>query len=444
MIVVRILLGVFLLLASGPSWSENYVYVKTGSSEVIDIAQPFGRFLIGNPDVLEVTPINESSFYILAKAPGRTTIQIFAANKTDLLQTLSVQTGPDLDGLKRAFGRLVPDAKVNVYFENTSLQLVGSVPDEEAKALIVAAAEGMTGIAPVNGLVVDQPRQVRLKVRFLEVSRSLNGDLGIGINLSGQSGNNSMQASTFSLTGGALGQLSIIDSTINIDLVLKALEEQGYAKFLAEPTLTALSGQDASFLAGGEVPVTRTDDAGKTETIYKEYGIKLNFKPVVNASGMITLTLAPEVSQVDFINLLGGMPTFTTRRASTTVEMQDNQSIVLAGLYQSNESRAKSAVPGLSNLPVIGALFRDSRLRGTESEIMIVITPALSFVTTKDDLALRKIENSDAATPDAFFGTGQIEAAGYDLRSLLDGVGITGNFGPMIHENGRGIFNGKN
>ena len=93
--VVRILFGIFFLLISGPSWSENFVYVKTGSSEVIDIAQPFGRFLIGNPDVLDVTPINESSFYILAKAPGRTAIQIFAANNTDLLQTLSVQTGSD-------------------------------------------------------------------------------------------------------------------------------------------------------------------------------------------------------------------------------------------------------------------------------------------------------------------------------------------------------------
>jgi pilus assembly protein CpaC len=175
------------------------------------------------------------------------------------------------------------------------------------------------------------------------------------------------------------------------------------------------------------------------------HGGRLTFTPVVDGDEHITLTLTPEVSQVDFGNLANGLPSFTTRRASTTVELLDQQSIILAGLYQNNQSRNKSVVPLLSKLPVLGALFRDSQLRGNESEVMIIITPSLSFVTTQENLQLRQIENSAPSSSSSFFRRGQMEAlANYSLQDMLDGTGITGPFGPMLTPKHDGILYGKN
>lgn len=440
---INMIAAVIWILSTGVAAAQEDRYIETGASEVVTLNEPFGRFLIGDPTVADITPINDTSFYILAKGNGKTNIQIFAANKTDLIQTLVVQIGPDLDMLRRTFARLAPNADVDVFFENTSLQLIGTVPDAETRDLLAGAAAGIAGVDPINGLIVDDPRQIRLKVRFLEVSRSLNGDLGVGLQLSGQSGKARATANTFTLAGGALGQLSIIDSAINIDVVLKALEEQGYAKFLAEPTLTSLSGEEASFLAGGEVPITTSNGDGSVETSYKQYGIQLTFRPVVDKDGRITLTLSPEVSQVDFGNLSNGMPSFTTRRASTTVQMRNQQSIVLAGLYQNNQSRGKSEVPAFANLPILGAFFRESSLRSQETEVLIVITPSLSTVTGSEHLFQKKLDQSQASSPDALFSNGFVESKGYDLGDLLKGKGITGSFGPMISNGGKGVLNGS-
>lgn len=230
---------------------------------------------------------------------------------------------------------------------------------------------------------------------------------------------------------------------MNIDASLKALEEQGYAKYLAEPTLTALSGEEAEFLAGGEVPITIVGSDGVASTQYKDYGIQLTFTPIVDQYGNITLNLAPEVSQVDFGNLSNGQPSFTTRRVSTTVELKDNQSLVLAGLYQKNDSRGTTTVPGLADLPIIGGMFRGVQLRGGDSEIIIIVTPSLSSTALKNNLSVKKINDSEASVPLDLLNNGVLESRGYDLGDLIAGKNIAGPFGPMTNTNGIGLLSGK-
>ena len=209
--------------------------------------------------------------------------------------------------------------------------------------------------------------------------------------------------------------------------------------------MTALSGQEASFLAGGEVPIVTTDGDGKSRTEYKPYGIQLFFKPSVDKNGTITLFLSPEVSQLDFKNSVNGLPTITTRRATTTVEMKNRQSLVLAGLYQNIDTRSKSEVPALAELPIIGSLFRNSSSSEQETEVMIVITPSLSFVTTQEELeGVAGLEESRAAEPTQFMIDGILENRGYSLSDLLKGIELTGPFGPMMHQSGVGVFKGAN
>ncbi len=428
-------LVLMVLLSVTSTWAKTL-------SEVINIAAPFGKFLIGNPDIAEITPIDDQSFYVWAKQNGRTSIQIFRANQVDILEKITLQVGPDLGAVRQTISNLAPEARVKVSFVNTSLQLQGTVPDTETEALLLSAIEGMTGVTPINALKITSAEQVQLKVRFVEVSRSLNGNLGVGVQLSGQNGDDRYNAQSFELSGFALGNLSLIDASINIDLALKALEEAGYANFLAEPTLTALSGKTADFLAGGEVPVTMNKDGGVT-TEYKSYGIQLKFTATVDQNGEITLDLAPEVSQVDFGNMSNGQPSFTTRRASTTVKMRDGESLVIAGLYQNNDSRNKSTVPGLGKLPLMGGLVRNTESRSTSTEVMIVVTPSLSTQQTAEQLRLKRLENSQASTPTQLYQTGLLERTPYDFQDLLSGKHIRGDFGPMLRPNGRGILNGQ-
>jgi pilus assembly protein CpaC len=434
---------VYILIQSSSALAEeDAFYLSGGQSLIINVDQNFGRIILGDPELIEAVPIDKTSFYLVAKKNGKTTIQVFAENKVDLIRTFVVQSGPDLKAIETTLSRIAPTSDIQIYFENAALQMVGRVPDLETKDLVVEAVRAITDVTPLSALRLDRPKQVHLKVRFIEVSRSLNGDISLGLNGSLARSGSSLSFGNLAMKD-AFATVSIIDSVLNIEASLKALEEQGYAKYLAEPTLTALSGEEAEFLAGGEVPITTVGSDGVASTQYKDYGIKLTFTPIVDQYGNITLTLAPEVSQVDFGNLSNGQPSFTTRRVATTVELKDNQSLVLAGLYQKNDSRAKTAVPGLADLPIIGGMFRGSQLRGGDSEIIIIVTPSLSKMELKDNLSIKKINSSYPSDPNNLINNGILESSGYDLEDLISGKNIFGPFGPMIKINGIGLLNGN-
>lgn len=173
----------YFLIQTSSAWAqEDAYYLSEGQSLIINVDQNFGRIIIGDPDLIEVVPINKTSFYLVGKESGKTTIQVFAENKVDLIRTFLVQSGPDLRAMEMILTRIAPTSEIQIYFESAALQIVGRVPDLETKDLVVEAVTAIAGVAPLSALRLDRPKQVYLKVRFVEVSRSLNGDISFGLN----------------------------------------------------------------------------------------------------------------------------------------------------------------------------------------------------------------------------------------------------------------------
>ena len=198
---------------------------------------------------------------------------------------------------------------------------------------------------------------------------------------------------------------------------------------MATPTLTAISGATASFLAGGEVPVVVAADGG-SQVIYKTYGVTLEFTPYVQENGLIRLDLRPEVSVIDTSQ--GINPSFLTRRAQTTVELRDGESFVIAGLLQSEETRSVVGLPSLGELPVIGALFRNSTLKDNNTELLIVVTPTLTRPIPPNGSVNSPLENTQATQGADLFIDGRLERSTYGLVDLIRGTGVIGHYGPIL------------
>jgi pilus assembly protein CpaC len=226
---------------------------------------------------------------------------------------------------------------------------------------------------------------------------------------------------------------------------VKLLDEQGYAKYLAEPTLTALSGEAAEFHAGGEVQIvtgSRVDDNGQlvSTTEFKKFGTSLKFTPTVKIDGRIKLLLEPEVSSIDNINKYNELDTFDVRRAKTTVEMENNQTLIIAGLYQKRQDRRKKQVPGLGGIRTLGNLFRRSDSRDEETLVLFVVTPSYDAPDeAKQRRSVAAFEAAGAADAKDFYLRGYMEK-GFDVNDMMLGVGVAGRFGPMISSGGQGVF----
>ena len=235
----------------------------------------------------------------------------------------------------------------------------------------------------MNTLSVDSPQQVMLEVRFIEVSRTAGRALGVqwdvvskGVNFNTGP---AMAATSATPFGSLLGH--ILSGGTTADALVQALEDKGLARRLAEPNLVAMSGQTASFLAGGEFPFPIAQNLGQVSVEFKKFGVALNFTPLVLANGMINLKIEPEVSQIDTTTAIqtavGPVPSLVVRRASTNVELRDGQSFAVAGLMQRMSSDSARQLPWLGNVPVLGTLFRSASFEKNETELAIIVTPHL-------------------------------------------------------------------
>jgi pilus assembly protein CpaC len=235
----------------------------------------------------------------------------------------------------------------------------------------------------VNNMAISQPQQVMLEVRFLEASRNIGRDLGIQWNVVGRRFS-AMTGSGLASSGNTpFGTFlaSVLSGGVSADALIDALEQRGLARSLADPNLVALSGQTASFLAGGEFPFPVQGDQGRITVEFRKFGVGLKFLPVVLSDGLISLQIEPEVSQLDYTNVLtvGGLtvPGLVVRRANTTVQLRDGQSFAIAGLLQATSSNSANQLPWISDVPVIGALFRSASFARHETELAIIVTPHL-------------------------------------------------------------------
>lgn len=359
--------------------------VALNKSQVVTADRPIAKAMIGSDEIADVLPISDRSVYVLGKKAGTTSLTLYDAGNR-VLAVMDVAVGPDIDGLKRQFAALIPGQTIDARLSGDSIILSGMVNDPGAADRAAQIAKAYAGEKVINLISVGGSQQVMLEVRFAEVSRTIGEKLGV-------SGTGVSSDPSFGATIGSAGsdvygvfRKTFSIGSLNISGILDTLERRGLAKTLAEPTLIALSGEKASFLAGGEfpIPVSQSSAGNGTSAItveFKPFGVSLSFTPTVLGDKVISLVVEPEVSSIDpsaSITINGlVVPGLQTRRASTTVELRDGESFAIAGLLRRDFQTTVRQLPLLGSLPIIGALFRSSSFQKGETELLIVITPHL-------------------------------------------------------------------
>lgn len=360
-----------------------------GKSQIIRSHSALEQVVVGNPEIADVQLLNDNQFLVLGQSAGTTNLALWDT-QSNIVAILDVVVGYDLEAIKRKLNEMLPNEQgIEVRSSNGDVMLSGEVSSASVLDTVLAVTDSYAGERVVNLMQVGGGHQVVLEARIVEIKRNRLQELGVQTNITGTAGS---ETAFRLLTGNALGNafgdgLTVNDTGIGkaISLNLQALEREGAAQVLAEPNIVAMSGEEASFLVGGEfpVPIAQTGNlAGGTLTIeWKEFGVGLLFTPTVLSSNRINLRLATEVSDLDFTSGTSVMgttvPGLRTRRASTTIELGDGNSFAIAGLLQNDMSSAVREYPGLGNLPVLGALFRSTGFQREETELVIVMTPRL-------------------------------------------------------------------
>jgi pilus assembly protein CpaC len=448
-----------LLTLSGRAFSQTIIVLgdkKTtkldlvvGKSVIFKSSQEIKSASIADPEIAECVSLSPSEIYVVAKAPGATRLIISQAGKAMFTYDLTVAY--DIAGLKQKLNEMLPDENnIQVTATNKSLTLSGRVSSTVKLSQALAIAEGFAPKGGINNLLeVAGVHQVMLEVRVAEMSKSLGQKLGF--NFAYTNGHDFALTHLAQLTsfdsataGGPLG--IAVSSAVNALFRFKkgnstwtnfidALKEDGLVHVLAEPTLIALSGQSANFLAGGEFPIPVPQGLGTVGIEYKSFGVGLTFTPIVLDDKKINIKVSPEVSQLDYsigINIIEGLPVpgITTRRASTTVELGDGQSFGIAGLLQDSTRNAISKYPFLGEMPVLGALFRSSDYQRSETELIIIVTP---HIVKPLDMAKQSLPTDYYVEPNAweFYGLGLLEGRSKPLSPVATGE-LDGEFGHAV------------
>ena len=444
------------------------VTVYIGKSEDVRTDQSFVELTVGDPEVADVNPMTDRSLSILGKKNGTTRVSAYAEGKK-LIGVFDVEVVFDTSQLQTEIRRRFPHAGLKVSAVNGRIMLSGTAPDGPTvdKAVLIAKQFGPDVI---NSISVLQPQQVMLEVRFVEATRQAGRDLGVQWNVFGQrnlanignrapsdqlpiTNSNPDGTNRFSQPGATSGGKNIsqglgispvviagvlsgtapfgvivskmLAAGIETDLIINALEQKGVARSLAEPNLVALSGDTASFLAGGEYPIPVPGSLGTVTIDYKRYGVGLAFTPTVLSDGLINMKIEPEVSQLDFshtVTIAGlSVPPLIVRRASTTVELRDGQSFVIGGLLQSVGQNAISQLPWLGDMPVLGALFRSASYQKQETDLAIIVTPRLVRPARPGDVIKTPLDSAVPVNDVDLFLMGKTELPPAKAR-LVSGV----------------------
>ncbi len=394
------------------------VHLTAGKSMVLPLSEKAVRISIANPDVADVMLVNPKEVYLLGKKTGTTNLFVWSAGGTTSLRDVTV--GVDTQALQSRLREWVPAAE-NLQVESVADTLVlrGHVHDALKVQRIVSLAEAFSGgKKAINMMRVDGAQQVMLEVKVAEVSKTLLDELGVDMNLTRSIGNTSVTLLSQLLTAGST-TISTSRPNGQTNLTLTAEMKKGLVKVLAEPTITAVNGQEGSFLAGGRiyipVPQSGAQGAATITLEEKEFGVGLKFLPTVLEDGLINLRVTPEVSELSqygtTIKSLGGqsslLPSITTRRASTTVQLRDGESFAIGGLIKSNVTESIKALPLLGELPVLGALFRSNAFQKELSELLFVVTPRLVKPSVRP--LLLPTDSFRPPTRSEFFIEGQLE-----------------------------------
>ena len=381
-------------IQTGPVRTQ-VIDLPKGRSAVIDLPADAGDVFVSNPEVTDAVLRTPRRVFIMGVNSGVSDVLFFDGNGRQILN-LSVRVDAATDELSDTVRRLFPNTHVDVQSLNGQVVLSGMAADDGQADQIVRLAQSFADKPEhvINLMSVAGKDQVTLKVRVIEVDRTTIKQLGFAnsFSLSGANGAtySLSEVSNFgvnnALLGGVAGGYNYVNGTTSVLSNIEAFERVGLARTLAEPNLTTVSGEGAKFLAGGEFPVPISEDnEGRVSVEFKQFGVGLGFTPVVLSSGRISLHVSSEVSELTNTGAFTSgssassstltIPALTVRRAETTVEMTSGSSMMIAGLLQSNVKQSLAALPGLTTLPIIGALFRSRDFENDETEMVIIITP---------------------------------------------------------------------
>jgi pilus assembly protein CpaC len=389
--------------------NARFLSLGIGKSIVIDLPRDIKDVLVADPKIANAVVRSAQRAYIIGAAIGQTNIVFFdAAGQQIAAYDIAVKR--DLNGARAALKQLLPNSDIQMDGLGDSIILTGTAANpieaQQAGDLAARLAGGVDKV--VNSIAVRGRDQVMLKVTVAEVQRSIIKQLGI--DLSGQFNYGTAvvkfnNANPFTATGQPLVSGNAISTsfgaTPSINATLRAMESAGVTRTLAEPNLTAISGESATFISGGEFPIStgvtcQTTAAGSVgqcapSIAFKKFGISLNFTPVVLTEGRISLRVMTEVSEVsndNSINVTGvQVPSIKTRRAETTLEIPSGGSMAMAGLIQDQTKQAINGLPGLSQLPVLGSLFRSRDFQDNKTELMVIVTPYVVRAVAQKDLS---------------------------------------------------------
>jgi len=408
------LLGVSLGLSAVPAGAETLKVVEGGTSNILTVPmnravvveadQPFAELSIANPGIADISTLSDKSIYVLGKAPGRTTLTLLGPDGK-LITNVDVQVSLDVAEFKERLKQILPNERIEVRTANDGIVLSGVVSSTAALDSALELAERYAPQRVSNLMGVGGTQQVMLKVRFAEMQRSVTKSLSASFGLEG-TGSNPVAVKTGNINQinnllagnqvtttktGAFG-IGFTAGNLQLGVLLEALESKGLVRTLAEPNLTALSGQEAKFLAGGEYPIPVSQDNGTISIEYKAFGVQLGFIPRVVDGDIINLAISAAVSSLDpTISVTANglnVNAFRRREANTTVEMRDGESFAIAGLLQDDFRDLNGQVPWLGDVPILGALFRSADYTRNQSELVIIVTPHLVSPTRGEALAL--------------------------------------------------------
>ena len=378
--------------------------VPMNRAVVVESDVPFAELSIANPGIADISTLSDRSIYVLGKAPGRTTLTLLSPDG-HLISNVDVHVTPDIAEFKERLQQILPGENIEVRTANDGIVLSGQV---SSTAKLDRALDLANRYAPdrvSNLMVVGGTQQVMLKVRFAEMNRSVSKNFSSSLVfndggfLGGETGTllgvgalppGGTQPYRGNIAGAITGGGSI--GGLEFGVLLEALESKGMVRTLAEPNLTALSGQEARFLAGGEYPVPVAQDDDTITVEFKPFGVELVFTPVVVDGDIINLEIDAAVSSIDTANgFTQGdftISAFKRRQTSTTVEMRDGESFAIAGLLQDDFNDLNSQLPWVGDIPILGALFRSSAYQRSQTELVVIVTPHLVSPVSGEALSL--------------------------------------------------------
>lgn len=425
--------------------NARFLALGIGKSIVIDLPRDIKDVLVADPKIANAVVRSAQRAYIIGAAVGQTNI-IFFDSAGQQIAAYDIAVKRDLNGIRAAIRQILPNADIQIEGVNDGVMLSGSVfsPIEVQQAGDIAARLVGSIDKVVNSIAVRGRDQVMLKVTVAEVQRTIIKQLGIDLSGSLSYGTATVKfnnSNPFTALGRNLVDGNFVTpsfgATPSISATLKAMENAGVIRTLAEPSLTAISGETANFLAGGEFPVPGGNSCDPvtrictTQITFKKFGISLGFTPVVLSEGRISMRVATEVSELsqeNSVTISGtSIPSIKTNRADTTLEIPSGGSIVMAGLIKEQTKQAISGLPGAAQLPVLGTLFRSRDYVNNNTELMVLVTPYIVRAVAQKDLSRPDDGFADAADPQA------------DLLGSINRIyGVPGRAGPA--RNYRGTY----